>query len=154
MTTYFLDSSALIKRYVQERGSAWVRILAFPETGHTWLLARATMVEIYSALARRAREGSVSTADCAAAANAFTAHSQTEYEFVDLDYRVVRRARQLLDRQVLRALDAIQIASALVANDVLVDTSLPPLILLSSDDRMNQAALVEGLAVENPTLHP
>ena len=153
MTTYFLDSSALIKRYVQERGSAWVRILAFPEAGHTWLLSRATMVEVYSALARRARAGAVSTADCTAAANAFTAHSQVEYEFVELDHRVVRRARPLLDRQVLRALDAIQIASALVANDVLVATSLPPIVLLSSDDRMNQAALVEGLTVENPELH-
>ena len=51
-------------------------------------------------------------------------------------------------------MDAIQIASALVANDVLVASSLPPLVLLSSDERMNQTALAEGLAVENPTLHP
>jgi uncharacterized protein len=154
MTTYFLDSSALIKRYVQEHGSRWVRDLVSLEIGHTVLLARATMVEVDSALARRAREGTVPASDCAAAANAFTAHSLAEYEFVELDYRVIRRARQLLEGHLLRALDAIQIASALVANDVLVATSLPPLVLLSSDDRMNEAALAEGLAIDNPTLHP
>ena len=155
MTTYFLDSSALIKRYVQERGSGWIRSLASPAAGHTWLLARATMVEVYSAVARRAREGSVPAADCALAAEAFTAHALTQYDFVELDYRVIRRARQLLDRHVLRALDAIQIASALIANDVLVATaSLPDLVFLSSDDRMNQVALAEALAVDNPALHP
>jgi len=59
MTTYYLDTSALSKRYVQEIGTAWVRALVAPAAGHTLLTARITMVEVYSALARRRREGSV-----------------------------------------------------------------------------------------------
>jgi hypothetical protein len=55
MTTYYLDTSALSKRYVEETGSNWVRTLVLPEAEHTLLTARITMVEIYSALARRKR---------------------------------------------------------------------------------------------------
>ena len=60
MTTYYFDTSALSKRYVQETGSAWVRAVLNPSAGHLLLTARITMVEIYSALARRKREGAVS----------------------------------------------------------------------------------------------
>jgi predicted nucleic acid-binding protein len=52
MTVYYLDTSALSKRYVQEIGTAWVRALVAPSAGHTLLTARLTMVEVYSALAR------------------------------------------------------------------------------------------------------
>jgi predicted nucleic acid-binding protein len=63
MTTYYLDASALSKRYVQESGTTWVRTLVDPAAGHTLLTARITMVEIYSALTRRKREGSIPTSN-------------------------------------------------------------------------------------------
>ncbi len=34
MTTYYADSSALVKRYVTEMGSAWVKTLCDPAAGH------------------------------------------------------------------------------------------------------------------------
>jgi len=34
MAAYFLDSSALIKRYVQENGTQWVRRTTEPDSGH------------------------------------------------------------------------------------------------------------------------
>jgi len=154
MTTYYLDTSALSKRYVQETGTTWVRALIDPAAGHTLLTARITMVEVYSALARRRREGSVPATYCSIAAQAFTAHSATEYEFVELDLGVVTLARDLLDRHPLRAYDAVQLASALVANQALQATSLAPLVFLSADDRLNAGAAAEGLIVDNPNTHP
>lgn len=154
MTTYYLDTSALSKRYVQEIGTVWVRTLVAPGAGHTLLTARLTMVEVYSALARRQREGSVLMADYAIAAQAFTTHSVTEYEFVELDLKVVALARDLLERHPLRAYDAVQLASALIANQALQAAPLPPLIFLSADDRLNLVAATEGLTVDNPNLHP
>lgn len=155
MTTYYLDTSALSKRYVQETGTAWIRTLVDPATaGHTLLTARVTMVEVYSALARRKREGSVPVTDCEVAERAFTAHSATEYEFVELDLPVVNLSRDLLGRHPLRAYDAIQLASALVANRALQTAGLPPLVFLSADNRLNEAVASEGLAVDNPNLHP
>jgi len=153
MTTYYLDTSALSKRYVQETGTAWIRALVGPADGHTSLTARITMVEVYSALARRRREGSVPAADCSIAVQAFTAHSATEYELVELNLDVVALARDLLERHPLRAYDAVQLASALVANHALQAAHLPSLVFLSADDRLNAAATVEGLTVDNPNAH-
>ena len=73
MTTYYLDSSALSKRYVQEKGTLWISSLVDPRAGNTLLIARITMVEIFSALARRGRENPESTAEFHIAAQAFTA---------------------------------------------------------------------------------
>lgn len=35
MAVYVVDSSALVKRYVRENGTAWVRGLTDPAAGHT-----------------------------------------------------------------------------------------------------------------------
>jgi predicted nucleic acid-binding protein len=153
MTSYYLDSSALGKRYVQETGTDWVRMLIDPKADHTLLTARITMVEIYSALARRKREGSVPAADCDTASRAFTAHSATDYDFVELDLTTVNLSRNLLNRHPLRAYDAVQLASALMANQVLQSANLSPLVFVSADNRLNDAALAEGLTVDNPNLH-
>lgn len=150
MTTFYLDSSALIKRYVQETGSDWIRGLVSPGEGHTFLTARVSMVEIYSALARRQREGSVPVADCIIAAEAFTEHSEREYEFVEVDTRTISVARTLLERHPLRAYDALQLASAVIANQALRQVQLPELVLLSADDRLLAVAAAERLTTDNP----
>lgn len=154
MTIYYLDTSALIKRYVQESGTAWLRTQITPPTDHVLLTARITMVEVYSALARRKREGSVPAADCAVATRAFAAHSITEYDFIELDLNLINLARDLLERHSLRAYDAVQLASALVAYQTLQSASLPLLRFLSADDSLNAIAATEGLIVDNPNLHP
>ena len=152
--SYYLDTSALGKRYVEEVGSDWVRALTAPDAGHALLTARITMAEIYSVLARRRREGSAQADACAVAAQAFTAHSKTEYRFIELDINIISLARDLLDRYPLRAYDSVQLASASAANQALVDRELPALVFVSADDRLLKAATAEGLAVENPNLHP
>lgn len=154
MTTTYWDSSALIKRYIQETGSDWVRTLMSPNTDHVWLTARITMVEFHSALARRRREGTVPTADCDVACQAFDAHSVTEYDFVELHLEVVQLAQHLLNHHPLRAYDAVQLASALFANRVLVTQHLPALTFVSADERLTLVAEAEGLATDNPNLHP
>jgi len=153
VTTYYFDASALSKRYVQEVGTPWVRALVDPAAGHVLLTARITVVEVHSALARRKREGSVPVADCATAAQAFAAHSATEYDFVELDSNVVDVARELLDRHPLRAYDAVQLASALAATRALIAADLLPLVFISADDFLNATATAEGLAVDNPNLY-
>lgn len=111
------------------------------------------MAEMYSVLARRKREGSVPAAACVVAAQAFALHSVTEYQFIELDLTIIGQARDLLDRYPLRAYDAVQLASALVANRALILRKLLQLTFVSADDRLNHAALAEGLAAENPNLH-
>jgi predicted nucleic acid-binding protein len=42
MADCFLDTSALVKRHVNEVGTAWVRSLTRPKTAHTFYIARIT----------------------------------------------------------------------------------------------------------------
>jgi uncharacterized protein len=46
MTQYFLDSSALIKRYIVEPGTTWVRSLTIPNSGNTVIISQITQIEI------------------------------------------------------------------------------------------------------------
>jgi predicted nucleic acid-binding protein len=59
MATYFLDSSALVKHYHAEAGTAEVdRLLAEPNARH--FIARLTVVEVQSAFVRKVRKGKIS----------------------------------------------------------------------------------------------
>ena len=53
---YFVDSSALVKRYVQETGTSWVRRLTRRSPSTVIYIARITAVEVASAVARRRKD--------------------------------------------------------------------------------------------------
>jgi len=68
VAAYFLDASALVKRYVTEKGTPWVTGLLDPAARNRLYVARITGVEITAALTRKERRGRLS----AAAANLCT----------------------------------------------------------------------------------
>src|SRR5713226_10180555 len=63
VAVYFFDSSALVKRYAQETGSAWVEALTDPQAGHGLCLARIPAVEVVAAVAHRQRGGALSAVE-------------------------------------------------------------------------------------------
>lgn len=50
MSYFFFDTSALVKRYMQEQGSAWVLDLTDPQKGNSIVLAEITIVEAAAAV--------------------------------------------------------------------------------------------------------
>jgi predicted nucleic acid-binding protein len=66
---------------------------------------------------------------------------------------IVDSAGALLERHPLRSYDAIHLATALAAQQSFQQRGLTPLTFLSADDRLNEAASAEGLAVDNPNRH-
>jgi predicted nucleic acid-binding protein len=52
-TAYFVDSSALVKRYVRETGTAWVRGITRRRSSTDIIITLITAVEVTSAIARR-----------------------------------------------------------------------------------------------------
>ena len=56
MAVYFFDTSALVKRYVHETGSAWVGQVTDPKSGNKIYITRITGVEVVSALMKKARD--------------------------------------------------------------------------------------------------
>lgn len=154
MSHYFLDSSALIKLYVAETGTSWMRSIAAPVTVNQIFIAQITPVEIVSGVMRRQREDALSRRGARALRLLIDRHVQRDYFVVELTTRIVQRAENLLEAHALRAYDAIQLASALETNSGLLDAEMSPLAFVSADTRLLAAAALEGLATDDPNAHP
>jgi uncharacterized protein len=145
---YFLDTSALVKRYLSEAGSAYVRRL-FHGTGATFYQTFLTPLETISALYRRQRAGQISTEELSVLLKSYAVHSHEEYLLLPHSDSLTEAAGPLIARHPLRALDALQLASALALRNIL-PAEAPPLIFLSADDRLVTAARQEHLQAVNP----
>jgi uncharacterized protein len=66
MAVYFVDSSALVKRYINETGSQWILNLCNPASNHDIIIAAIAGVEITAAITRRAKGGSIDPVDATA----------------------------------------------------------------------------------------
>jgi predicted nucleic acid-binding protein len=150
VSTYFADTSALIKRYVAEPGSAWVRSWVDPSVGNTIVISRLTTVEVVAGLARRQRENSISPVDFTTLRGRFIFDVDKYYVVIGLRKYVLTVARNLAAQYPLRALDAIQLACALETRKTLG----AGMILVAADHRLLTAARAEGFATDDPNLHP
>lgn len=153
MTDYYFDSSALLKRYFSaEAGSAWTQSMISDTDQNTVYVAAITEVEIASATARLRREGNISDELASNVLDLLRYHIEVgDYVTVIQSASVVSRARQLLFRHTLRAMDAIQLASATEITQQLRIRQLEAPFFVTADRRLASAAEAEGLKVIDPT---
>jgi uncharacterized protein len=149
MSVLFFDSSALVKRYLTEIGSAWVTALLDPSMGHAIVVATITQVESAAALAARHRSGAITRLERDDLVDLLALHFDVHYQQISIEEPILSRAVELTQNHRLRGYDAVQLATALT-----VASALPGLSLISADDDMNMAAQAEGLAADNPNAHP
>lgn len=153
MSAFFLDSSALVKRYVQEAGTAWVRQRTGPEADHDPYVALIAGAEGVAALMRQQRTGALDSEDAAAALAAFRREFAGLYHVVAINGPVIEKAMGLAEAHPLRGYDAVQLATALHVQRWRAVVGLDPLTFVSADTTLNAAADGEGLAVEDPNQH-
>ncbi len=153
MTTYYADSSALVKRYVTEMGSAWVQTLCDPAAGHVIALAHIGLVEIAAALGIKHRQGVLPASTRDGLLRDLQRDGRNQYWLVDVDQPIVIQAIALTRRQKLRGYDAVHLACALFLQETLLSQGLPPPILLSADQELSMAAQSEGLVTDDPNAH-
>ncbi len=162
---YFFDSSALVKRYVNEDGSGWVRAITDPTALNDIHVARITGAEVLAAVTKRRRQGDISTAEAAHFIADFRHDFAHQYLPIEVTGAVVTHAMTLVESHPLKGYDAVQLAAALAVNSHLatLGASLPRgsvtsssfmLTFVTADDALDRAAIAEGLIVENPRLHP
>jgi len=152
MTTYYLDSSAVVKRYVAEVGSNWVRDIC-QDVRNAIFISELALAEVSSAFARRYRNGEITNANRQNYLDLFIHDCAQSYQMMPAARPSIDRAVDLTQQHYLRGYDAVQLACALAANDSLVTLGLPPLIFVSADDDLIAAAGVQHLRTENPNLH-
>ena len=151
MTDYFLDASAVVKRYAEEAGSAWVRQITDPQAQNTILLAEITLVEVTAALAakQRAPKG-ITLEQRNRVLSRFFQDCDEHFTLVSTDRSVIDRAVDLAQRHRLRAYDAVRLATALEASGITQAQALPALTFVAADTDLLTAAAAEHLSVENP----
>lgn len=154
MTVYFLDSSALVKRYIPELGTLWIRQLSDPNNQNNLFIARITWVEVLSALARREREGFLSSSNVTQIIRIFATHLAQQHGVLEVDRTLTDLAGDLVIQYPLRAYDAVQLAAALRLKTTLNQAQLPDPMFLTADHRLMTIAQSAGLPCDNPNQHP
>ncbi|MDZ7956166.1 type II toxin-antitoxin system VapC family toxin [Nostoc sp. DedQUE09] len=154
MAVYFLDSSALVKRYISETGSVWVLGLFDPALKNEVFIAAITAVEIIAAITRRTRSGSISITDATTTRNQFKIDLQKDYQIVEITENIINSGMVLSETYGLRGYDAIQLAVGRVVNTISIANGLSPITFVSADNELNAAVVSEGLMIENPNSHP
>jgi predicted nucleic acid-binding protein len=141
MGLIFTDSSALVKRYIAEQGSAWVRSWIEPAHNNTIIIAEIAIPEMISTLARLQPQSFLSARAFARFRARLELAVEEEYLVIPVAAPLFRLASELVVRHPLRTLDALHLAAALVATQRFVQ---PPLFV---------AAIAEGFPTEDPNNH-
>jgi predicted nucleic acid-binding protein len=135
----YLDTSALIKLYIDEQDRDVVRTAAAMEE----LLAISIVgyPEARAALARKRREGNLPDGEHAAVISSLDSDWSGFSKLIVYD-ELARLAGEIAQRYELRGFDAIHLASAMY-----VAVQHNDLQFLGFDDRLNAAAVEAGLAL-------
>lgn len=153
MDNYFFDSSALVKRYNSESGTNWVLQIYRPSSNNIIHIAQITLVEVIAALTRRAKVKSQSSG-YKKSIKRFERDIKDRFSVFKINDAIISNAMKLAVKYGLRGYDAVQLASALYAERELSQLNLSPLIFVSADNELNNAAKTQGLNVENPNNYP
>jgi predicted nucleic acid-binding protein len=153
MGTAYFDTSALVKRYVAEEGSQWIKTLFAPPINLIAFTSQLTVVETTCAFSRRMREGDLSSEDYEKLLTAFNYDVTYRHIVADVTQTTIETACDLAGIHPLRAYDAIHLATALLINRELIKNSRHPLTFVCADNRLIDIAKTENLHTENPNHH-
>jgi predicted nucleic acid-binding protein len=138
--TLYAESSAVLAWLLDESGSDGVRErLAKAELV---IASDLTLIECDRVLIRAAVLGELTEADAAARRGHLTT-AAAHWHLLRISGDIVDRARQPFPSEPIRTLDAIHLASAMVAR-----SAVPGLELLSLDERIRTAAQQLGLPLQ------
>lgn len=133
----YLDTSALVKLYVDEPGRP--AVVGQVDAAVAVATVRVTYAEARAAFARKRREGGLDTKGLRQVVERFDGE-WAAYTVVDVSEPLVRRAGILAERHGLRGYDAIQLAAAIELQREGGNVSLA-----CFDDRLRRAARRERL---------
>ena len=154
MTTYYADSSVLVRRHALEIGTSWFEAITQPTANNRIVTSRISTIEVLSAFQLKQREGLLSAVHVNHLTTDFLALCSRDYSLVDVTVDVLDHARNLIQRYPLKAYDAVQLASAGAVSTLLHTAGFEPLVFLSADRQLLRAAGATGLIVDSPDLHP
>ncbi|GAB4396649.1 MAG: type II toxin-antitoxin system VapC family toxin [Anaerolineales bacterium] len=150
MSIFYLDTSALVKRYVAEPGSAWLESFVM-SPANLLFLSEIGVAETAAAFARYARTGQINSDMQAKLYASFLDDCKIRLMLIPVSSLMIITAANLTQKHPLRGYAAVHLACALNLNQQLKGEGLQPLRFLSADTILLKAAAAEGLQTENPS---
>ncbi|MEK6681959.1 MAG: type II toxin-antitoxin system VapC family toxin [Nitrospirota bacterium] len=139
----YLDSSALVKKYLMEDGSEKVKTIL--DASDVFATSKITYPEVLSAFARKYRHKDISENKFQRASEDF----QADWDYlciVEFQDEMLPVTREIIETHYLKGADSIHLSSALWLKGIFKDN----LIFVSSDVNLLKAAKDEELDIINP----
>ena len=154
MSIYFLDSSAIVKRYISETGTAWILNLHKPSAQNVIYIAQITGVEVVSAISRRLRGNKLTQKSADRAIFRFKRDFANKLRIIRLNDQIISETMQLSEKHFLRGYDAVQLAIANELGKRFAVRGFATITFISADNSLNSAAQAEGLTVDTANNYP
>lgn len=149
MTTFYLDSSAIVKFYVTEPGSTWLRRMIESKT-NVCTVCDICLPEVAAALAQMYRDRRFGRSVMLDAYQRFRADlRQSLFVSHPVDQSTLSSAAELALRRALKGYDAVQVAAAILVSNKIKGE----FVFITGDKKMLNAAQAEGLSTDNPFDH-
>ncbi len=140
MISYFFDTSALIKLYVEEEGTYEAIALANTTDCDQLVILDPAILESRSAIRRREREGDIPESEAVTLLARISQDAESMY-LVQPASKVIGEASRLIDSHPMRTLDALQLAGYPT-----VKHRIPlPLAFVSADKGLCVSTGIEGI---------
>ena len=142
MDAYYLDSSALVKRYHREVGTEIVDDII--EGGAEIYISSITLIEIISTLKRKVKSRKISNSKYKLLKGAFLYDVENRFTLIPLDDSIVSDALRIAEKYGSKSLDSLHLA---FANKV---KAFQDIIFVSADIKLLKYASKEGFKILNP----
>lgn len=148
MALLYLDTSALVKLYVQEAGTERMLELAHPDDNHRLAILSLARLEFRAAVRRRAKLGDLDSMTADHLIRSFSDHLAGVFQVQPVNDAVLDEATGVIDRHAARAYDAVQLGGCLALRSTVGEEM--EVQFVCADEELLEAAHAEGLAVANP----
>jgi uncharacterized protein len=136
----FFDTSALIKKYIDEQGSD--RVDEILDQARSVYVSGITEIEMLSAVKRLLHDGIIDKNGYNSVKKEML-YDLDFFQIIELDKTVIETAKELIEKYQLKSLDSIQLGTVLSIKDE-ID------LFAVCDDKLCTFAKQEGIRIVNP----
>lgn len=147
MALYYLETSALVKLYVYEKGTERLLGLAAGDAGHRFAILSLAQVEFRAAIRRRQRAGEIPGPAADELIESFRQHAEGKFLTQPFSDSLLDVALALVDGHALKGYDAMQLAGYLLLRSI---SGVEEPIFVCADKALLAAARNEGCPVLDP----
>lgn len=149
----FWDTSALVKAYTEEDGTANVAgAIALP---NVWtFVTDFVALEVIAALGKKRRSGQITKQVYRRGLEEFQRDFRQGFDRLVVEARTVERSHELAQKYQRHGTSAMDILHLASAHQAAAFCHPRPLVMLCADKPLIEAARAEGFGIYNPETHP